>query len=264
MNVHHPAWFKSKMRNAGTSFFWASFFLPFKLHKEVALLYRFFRLLDDCADEFPETGAILIPHVRAWLLGQRTDMPFEHSFWNDVKKIINSKNLPLEPFVLYCDAQLREVHKEWPKNLDEFFQYCYGVAGTVGEVMAYLLKFKNQDALSSARALGEAMQITNILRDMPADRRAHRFYIPPSLQNKEGYKFLIQNARKLYIMGKSGIRSLENGQLSVYIAAELYEAILDKVVTQMHVPEYPRVFTSRTEKSLIIAKTVGKHFRISI
>ena len=55
--------------------------------------------------------------------------------------------------------------------------YSYRVAGTVGLMMAKILKVKNQIALKSAIDLGIAMQLTNISRDVVEDSKNFRFYI---------------------------------------------------------------------------------------
>ena len=48
--------------------------------------------------------------------------------------------------------------------------YSYRVAGTVGLMMAKILKVKNKEALKGAIDLGIAMQLTNIARDVCEDK----------------------------------------------------------------------------------------------
>ncbi|MEJ7432907.1 squalene/phytoene synthase family protein, partial [Staphylococcus warneri] len=56
--------------------------------------------------------------------------------------------------------------------------YCYGVAGTVGEVLTPILAQQpTTETFRVARKLGEALQLTNILRDVGEDFEQGRIYI---------------------------------------------------------------------------------------
>ena len=55
--------------------------------------------------------------------------------------------------------------------------YSYRVAGTVGLMMAKILKVNKKSSLKSAIDLGIAMQLTNISRDVIEDSKNNRFYI---------------------------------------------------------------------------------------
>ena len=64
---------------------------------------------------------------------------------------------------------------------DELLNYCYGVAGTVGEVLTPVLAEQpNEETYRIARKLGEALQITNILRDVGEDFENDRIYFSKS------------------------------------------------------------------------------------
>ena len=70
----------------------------------------------------------------------------------------------------------------------ELHEYCYVVAGCVGEMLTRLLGhgLAGDDAALAARRLalapvvGEALQLTNILLDWPVDIRAGRCHVPAS------------------------------------------------------------------------------------
>ncbi|OUV07046.1 MAG: hypothetical protein CBC47_09700, partial [Alphaproteobacteria bacterium TMED87] len=55
--------------------------------------------------------------------------------------------------------------------------YSYRVAGTVGLMMAKILKVTKKNSLKAAIDLGIAMQLTNISRDVIEDSNNNRFYI---------------------------------------------------------------------------------------
>ena len=73
-----------------------------------------------------------------------------------------------------------------PAGFQDFYTYCYRVAGVVGLVMAKVFGAKEDlQTLRAAEHLGIAMQITNILRDIKEDfEDKQRVYIPADLLKK--------------------------------------------------------------------------------
>ena len=69
------------------------------------------------------------------------------------------------------------------KSKRELLVYSYRVAGTVGLMMAKILRVKSKTALKSAIDLGIAMQLTNISRDVIEDREKNREYIKHDISN---------------------------------------------------------------------------------
>merc|ERR1719387_2288348 len=72
--------------------------------------------------------------------------------------------------------------KQRYQTFDELYLYCYRVAGTVGVMMLPILGtadgYTEEDALGPAVALGIALQLTNILRDVGEDLVRNRIYLP--------------------------------------------------------------------------------------
>ena len=64
------------------------------------------------------------------------------------------------------------------RTLDDTLLYCYHVAGCVGVMMAYTMGASARPALERACDLGAAFQLTNIARDVLADARVGRVYLP--------------------------------------------------------------------------------------
>lgn len=71
---------------------------------------------------------------------------------------------------------------------EELATYCYGVAGAVGVMMALVLGVRadEKDTLDRASDLGLAFQMTNIARDVVADAKAGRLYLPTDRLAEEG------------------------------------------------------------------------------
>ena len=136
-------------------------------------------------------------------------------------------------------------------DMDDLLLYCRRVAGVVGFMVAPISGYRGGAAtLNDALQLGQAMQLTNILRDVGEDLTRGRVYLPQSLLDEYGlsraalerwgqgeplspaYRALMTHlgglARAWYAAGRAGIPQLDGrGPLAVLTAARAYEGILD-------------------------------------
>ncbi|PRZ41084.1 farnesyl-diphosphate farnesyltransferase [Antricoccus suffuscus] len=87
--------------------------------------------------------------------------------------------LPLEAFDdLIAGCQMDVVGREYG-NFDDLVEYCRCVAGSVGRMSLGIYNAPDMDkARPLADALGVALQLTNILRDLREDRLIGRVYLP--------------------------------------------------------------------------------------
>ncbi len=76
----------------------------------------------------------------------------------------------------------------WLVDLPDLREYCYAVAGIVGELLTKMFLARDpsleaeRDALMAlAPAFGEGLQLVNILKDAPSDAREGRSYLPPGV-----------------------------------------------------------------------------------
>jgi phytoene synthase len=121
--------------------------------------------------------------------------------------------------------------------------YCYRVAGTVGRLMASILGASGDGADRAARALGGAMQRTNILRDVDEDLARGRIYLADETLHAHGLdrstlatgdrtgvlRDGIARADAAYDTGMAGIGQLPHGRRSIRAAAVMYREILRQV-----------------------------------
>ncbi|KAF8015019.1 hypothetical protein BT93_H0723 [Corymbia citriodora subsp. variegata] len=90
----------------------------------------------------------------------------------------------IQPFKDLLEGMRMDLRKLRYKNFDELYLYCYYVAGTVGfmSVPVCGIAPDSQATMESvyiaALALGTALQLTNILRDVGEDARRGRIYLP--------------------------------------------------------------------------------------
>lgn len=130
--------------------------------------------------------------------------------------------------------------------------YCYHVAGVVGLIMSCVLGLTNSGAFEQAITMGNAMQLTNILRDIQEDWERGRVYLPLEDLVRFGYseaelargvvnekfrdlmRFEISRARQLYRGGAEGLCWLagDGSRLTASAMAVIYSGILDAIERQ--------------------------------
>ncbi len=126
-------------------------------------------------------------------------------------------------------------------DLDDLRQYCYIVAGIVGEMLTELFLLERpelesiaEDLRSRSRSFGEALQLVNILKDSAFDSTEGRSYLPPTVGRDEIFALarrdLEASAEYILALQRGGA---ERGVVSFNaINALLAFASLDRVETQ--------------------------------
>jgi phytoene synthase len=128
------------------------------------------------------------------------------------------------------------------QTLGELELYCFRVAGVVGLMMCPLIGADPVRGPAPAQALGKAMQLTNIARDVQADAQIERVYVPgdflpgnsfPSARLADepelalpGVVRLLEIADRWYEEGLDGLRWLPlRSAFAIAVAARVYQKI---------------------------------------
>jgi phytoene synthase len=166
------------MKRNGKSFWFASLFLPRQVAADAARLYAFCRTMDDLADvAVTEENRATLAQVRKDLQSGVTLIPDVQDFF----ALATQYELPCEAADYLIATFIQDATTELQLTDEaELVRYCYGVAGTVGLMMAPILGADRQRAGEAAVHLGIAMQMTNIARDVLEDAKNHRRYLPGS------------------------------------------------------------------------------------
>jgi phytoene synthase len=180
--------------------------------------------------------------------------------------------IPKEAFYeLYLGLESDLQHDVHYETLDDLMLYCRRVAGVVGFLIAPIAGYRGGEAtLEQALALGQAMQLTNILRDVGEDFGKGRCYLPEDLVAKynvnldrlragyvdANYVTLLEElcdlTHGLYRQGWQGIPKLEGiASVAVGVAALNYESILRKL-RQNHYDNLSRRAFLRTHERLVL------------
>jgi phytoene synthase len=160
----------------GKSFALAGIFLPDDQLDDAAVAYAFCRLVDDVVDEAPdaETAHRDVTRVRAELSGEAPARPVVAAYINMAAR----RGFSLQVAHDLIDGCVSDLGAVRVADDDALALYCYRVAGTVGLMMSGIMGVRDPAAVAPAKALGEAMQLTNICRDVLEDTRRDRCYLP--------------------------------------------------------------------------------------
>lgn len=177
------------------------------------------------------------------------------------------------------------------RTLQQLRQYTYRVASTVGLWLTEMYGVHDQWMLERAAALGHAMQLTNIIRDVGEDLDHGRLYLPDELLDAhavsraeltamragapltEGYRHLIAEmieiARAEYAIARPAISMLpQSFGRAVAIASAVYAAILHDVEQHDYDNLRRRAHTSLARKvvvgsSAMLAWRASRHRDVS-
>lgn len=174
------------MQKGSSSFYQAFRGLPSPRREAVYVIYAFCRMIDDSVDE-PEQSPYTIHDIRN--LFNQLEEAEGHFIWPALRWLfISFPHLDKGPFFRQMDGQLTDLKVTHYTTMEELEQYCYLVAGTVGEMLLPVLRDDDgTDVAMNGIALGKGMQIVNIIRDVGEDRARARRYVPLELMEKHGY-----------------------------------------------------------------------------
>jgi phytoene synthase len=173
----------------GRTFRFASRLFPGEALRRVSEVYAFCRFTDDLADEPDATGADRGALLDAWLELARRGYDGESTGVPLVDVVLGRMAESDVPFV-YVEELVAGVRSNQGRvrvaDAAELERYCYRVAGVVGGWVTQLFGVHDPAVLERAHRLGEAMQLTNILRDVGEDWARDRLYLPTDLLERHG------------------------------------------------------------------------------
>lgn len=173
---------ESKAAASGSSFYYAFRLLPDVKRRAITAFYAFCREVDDIVDEVSDAG---IAQTKLAFWRREVDALFagtpQHPVAKALAEHIKPMQLPQLAFHTVIDGMQKDLEKNRYLDFAELSNYCYQAAGVVGEISARIFGLQQRDnpkTLEYARTLGEALQLTNVIRDVGEDARRSRIYLP--------------------------------------------------------------------------------------
>jgi phytoene synthase len=232
------------------TFYWAGFFLPKETFTKCSHLYDFCRTLDDIADQKKELSfkKKQFKIFKTKFKEKNNSLPVIKNIWRLIEKENISKKIILDLFD-GVESDLKKKVRITSRN--NLFLYSYRVAGTVGLMMAKILKVKKKGSLMGAIDLGVAMQLTNIARDVIEDKKNNRFYINHDFNS---IKKTIQMADIFYLYSLNSIRDIPiSFRFSILVARRIYRQIGYEILKEKNINNYNeagKIYVSKIKKCI--------------
>jgi 15-cis-phytoene synthase len=237
------------LRAHSKTFYLSSRFFAAEKRRAVWAVYAFCRTADDIVDRDAPARERL-DAIDAWERGLREAYagaargPVYGAFADAARRF----GIPAEPALALLRGARMDVTVTRYATYEELLDYCYLVASTVGLLVMPVLGTRSPAAASYGVALGRAMQLTNILRDVGEDAALGRIYLPLEDLRRFGcsedgvlrgtiderfralMRFQIERVRALYRSAEPGIALLDpDARYGVRLALLLYRGILRRI-----------------------------------
>ncbi|MDZ7589708.1 MAG: phytoene/squalene synthase family protein [Rubrivivax sp.] len=264
------------MRGGSKTFFAASLLLPARVREPASALYAFCRLADDAID----LGAD--PHAAMRDLEHRLDAIYDGrpgavDADRALAQVVHRHAIPRLLLDALLEGFLWDANGRRYETLQDVHAYGARVAGTVGAMMALVMRAATPQALARACELGVAMQLTNIARDVGEDARNGRLYLPRHWLREAGIdaeawlraprfdaaiaavvERLLREADALYRRAEQGIAELPRDCRSAIHAARLVYAEIGHQLRRDGLDSiHRRTVVSGSRKLALIARATG-------
>lgn len=176
------------VEGSGTSFALGMKILPAERRHAMFAIYAFCREVDDIADDLGAAEDKL-ERLGAWraeidrLYAGQPSRPAALALVGPVQRF----GLPRAEFIAMIEGMEMDAREMMRgPNSAQLQAYCRRVAGAVGLLSLPVFGAEGEAARTFALALGEALQLTNILRDVDEDAARGRLYLPSEMLVRHG------------------------------------------------------------------------------
>lgn len=259
------------IRRHSATFYYGSLLFRGEARKGVWAVYAACRIGDDAVDE----SATPLADLHGWWAGiERAYAGTSKEDWEAALSwALERWEIPKQAFIDMREGFLADLDAVRLETVEELHAYCYRVAGTVGLMIAPI-GGAGKAGRDAAIKLGQAMQLTNCLRDVGEDLLLGRVYLPAELMRKYRVSLedlrqgaispryiglmreLAQEARRLYREGLGGLKYLKTGRGAVALAALQYQGILDKLEQSGWDNLSRRASLSGLERAMLLPKAI--------
>ncbi|HVD93335.1 MAG TPA: presqualene diphosphate synthase HpnD [Vicinamibacterales bacterium] len=264
-----------------TNFYYSFLVLPSDKRRAIVAVWDFCRAVDDGVDEAADSNAAMAEIARwrgelaAAFEGGTPRTPQGRA----LAPLIPQFNLPRPAFESLIEGVEMDLGSRRYDTFADLYEYCIRVASAVGLICLEIFGYGDPRSRQYAVDLGVALQLTNILRDVPEDLRRGRVYIPQEDLRRHGcseedlaresagggvrapkVKALLrqqaERAREYYRKAADGLPRADAQRL---LAAQIMGAIYRGILTRIERSDYD-VFSRvvripRPQRALIAAAT---------
>ena len=268
---------------ASTSNFYYSFlFLPPEKRDAILAVYAFCHEVDDLVD-YPRPGSDPRRELESWRRDLETLYAGQGAVTGRASSLaphLERFPLPKQAFLDILDGVEMDLDRTRYATWQELQEYCLRVASAVGLLCIEIFGHRNPRSRDYAVELGQALQLTNILRDLAADAERGRIYLPAedlarfgvseadliegrcSAAMRELLAFECQRARDLFFRADSVLPPEDRMQLfAAEIMGRIYLKILERIEARGYDVWGRRVALPRFQK-VVIAFSVWFKYKL--
>lgn len=268
---------RDRLREGSHSFHAASLLIPSEYRSPMTALYAFCRDADDAIDANPDPGQGL-DDLHRRLSAIYAGTPRDHAVDRAFTDVVERFDIPFALPAALLEGFEWDVTGRRYETTSDVYAYSARVAGTVGAMMALIMGVRDRDVLARACALGVAMQITNICRDVGEDAARGRVYLPedllrchavdarkwlekPVLNESiiEVIEILLEVADRLYLQSEWGISQLPaRCRPGIFAARSIYAEIGSEIRRSGFDPVSYRAYVKSRRKLQLLAQSMRK------
>jgi phytoene synthase len=163
-----------------TNFYYSFLVLPADKRHAIVAVWDFCRAVDDAVDEAGDADRATAEIARwrgelALAFGAgRPETPQGRA----LAPLVTRFGLPREAFEALIEGVEMDIGARRYATFQDLYEYCIRVASAVGLICLEIFGYQAPESRQYAIDLGVALQLTNILRDVPGDLARGRLYIP--------------------------------------------------------------------------------------
>ncbi|MFH1017555.1 MAG: squalene/phytoene synthase family protein [Pseudomonadota bacterium] len=266
----------SIVKKSRSNFSWAFWGLEKRQREGLEALYAFCRTVDDIVDQ-AKNPAVARDELDRWRsILDRISRPsvFDPQVAKDLSEALVRFPIHVEDLRWIVDGVEMDLSKKRYATFEELLSYCDGVASAVGLASMAIFGGDRKETAVYAFATGRALQLTNILRDVVADAKMDRIYLPQSDLERFGYgerellrsqynerfvalmRFQKERAETFYVEAAKALSAKERRR---YPAAELMRRLYWALLRRIESRQY-RMFGARVSvpklRKLCIASSI--------
>jgi phytoene synthase len=271
-------------RKHGTTYYLASRWFPEPFRSRTDALYGFVRVPDEWVDN---PAGLPTDDPRSKL--DQFEAELQAGWWTQAQPVKPSNaalrcfcdvgsatRMPIDEPLRFLAAMRQDLTQRRYATYEDLEGYMRGSAAAVGLMMLSILEVEpTAEVVAGATALGNAMQLTNFLRDVAEDAERGRIYLPLEDLDRHSVaeheilegnyserfcnlmRFQAERARQLYSRADEQIAFLPlRARKPVKMARELYARILDRIERQQYDVFRQRARTSSVEKLSVATRVL--------
>ena len=208
------------MGGRDTNFYYSFLVLPQDKRHAIVTVWDFCRAVDDATDEVADADrgrvGFEVARWRRELAACYDGGTPETPQGRALAPLVTRFGLPRPSFEALIDGVEMDIVPRPYETFEELYEYCIRVASAVGLICLEIFGYSKPESKTYATELGVALQLTNILRDVPEDLKRGRVYIPQVEMRQFGCT--VDDLRRETDVAGNGIRSAEVKALLRYQA----------------------------------------------